>query len=310
MDRKSLPTVRQLQYLVALAETKHFRKAAEALDITQPSLSVQLRTLESTLNTRLAERGRGGVVLTPVGREVAALARRVLYDVQAIVDLTDSVKSGLGGTLRLGAPPTLGPYLLPHVIKRLHKEQPDLKVYVREAPPRELQTAVLDGSFDLVLTPLPVSSTDVVFERLFREPLYFVCANDHPLAGQEEIKAKDLKNAQMLALESRHALHDQVSALCQDFGAELSRDYEGTSLDTLRHMVGSGLGVSFLPALYVWSEIGARGEVSVGKVQGKPVHRTIGLVWRKHQTNVKGYQHLADVIRSAVHAKFKDITVL
>lgn len=310
MDSYKLPTVRQLQYLVALAETKHFRKAAEALGITQPSLSVQLRTLESTLNTRLAERGRGGVVFTPIGREVAELARRVLYDVQAIVDLTDSVKSGLGGTLRLGAPPTLGPYLLPHVIKRLHKEQPDLKVYVREAPHGELMASVLDGSFDLILTHLPIASSDVVVERLFREPLYFVCANDHPLARKDEIKAKDLRNAQMLALEAQHNLHDKVSALCQEFGAHLLRDYEGTSLDTLRHMVGSGLGVTFLPALYVRSEIGARGEVSIAKVQSKPVHRTIGLVWRKHQTNVKGYRHLADVIRAAVSAKFKDITVM
>lgn len=310
MEPKTLPTVRQLQYLVALAETRHFRKAAEALDITQPSLSVQLRTLESTLGARLAERGRGGVVLTPIGREVASLARRVLYDVQAIVDRTDSIKSGLGGTLRLGAPPTIGPYLLPHVIKRLHKEQPDLKVYVREAPHRELLASVLDGTFDVILTPLPVSSSDVVVERLFREPLYFVCANDHPLAGQDEIKANALKHAQVLALESQHNLHDQVSALCQDFGAELLRDYEGTSLDTLRHMVGSGLGVTFMPALYVRSEIGARGEVSVAKLKSKPVYRTVGLVWRKHQGNVKGYKHLADVIRAAVQAKFKDITAL
>lgn len=310
MKSTALPTIRQLQYLVAVAELKHFGKAAASLNITQPSLSVQLRTLEETLGVALAERGRGGVIMTPTGRAVAELAQQVLYDVQAIADITAGSHRGMNGILRLGVPPTLGPYLLPHVIKRLHKLYPDLKLYVREAPPRDLQASLLDGTFDLVLTPLPVVSSEVIVERLFREPLYFVCANDHPLAGQSEISPKDLKGVPVLALEAQYHLHDQIRDLCHDLGAQLLRDYEGTSLDTLRHMVGSGLVVTFLPALYVRFELGARGDVSVSKVKSKPIHRTIGLVWRKHSASSEGYQRIADVIRAAVTKVFKDITVI
>ena len=131
MKSTALPTIRQLQYLVAVAELKHFGKAAASLNITHPSLSVQLRTLEETLGVALAERGRGGVIMTPTGRAVAELAQQVLYDVQAIADITAGSHRGMNGILRLGVPPTLGPYLLPHVIKRLHKLYPDLKLYVR-----------------------------------------------------------------------------------------------------------------------------------------------------------------------------------
>lgn len=310
MNTTNLPTVRQLQYLVAVAETKNFRKAADLLNVTQPSLSVQLRTLEKALGVELAERGRGGVVLTPIGRSVATLAQQVLYDVQAIVDITAGAQHGLNGTIRLGAPPTLGPYLLPHVVKLLHKEYPDLKLYVREAAPRDLQMALLDGTFDLILTPLPFVTQEAVVEHLFREPLYFTCAKDHPLAGHSEISPKALKGADVLALESQHHLHDQIRDLCGDLGAELLRDYEGTSLDSLRLMVGSGLGVTFLPALYVQSEIGKRGEVSTATIKSKPVNRTIGLAWRKHQSNVQSFQLIADVIRKAVRANFKTAAVL
>ncbi|MEQ8509762.1 MAG: hydrogen peroxide-inducible genes activator [Rhodospirillaceae bacterium] len=310
MNNTTLPTLRQLQYLVAVSETRHFGKAADMLDITQPSLSVQLRTLEETLGVELAERGRGGVVMTPTGRAVSELAQRVLLDVQAIVDLTAGAQHGLSGTIRLGAPPTVGPYLLPQVIKRLHKTYPDLRLYVREEPPRDLYTALLAGTYDLIVTPLPVSSSEVVVERLFREPLYFACATDHPLAHQGEIDPKALKGAEVLALDPKHLLHDQVRDLCVDLGAVMLRDFEGTSLDTLRLMVGSGLGVTFLPALYVKTEIGARGEVAVAKLKNKQIHRTIGLVWRKHHSNADGYRQIADIIRHAVAAQFKDTIVL
>lgn len=310
MDLGTLPTLRQLQYLVTLSETRNFRKAAELLEITQPSLSVQLKTLEDTLGVVLAERGRGGVILTPMGRTVSDMAVRILADVRTIVDITAVGGSGLGGTLRLGAPPTLAPYLLPPVIKKLHKTYPELKLYVREESPRDLQNSLLSGKYDLVLTPLPVGSSDVEVDRLFREPLYFVCATDHPLAGETEVAPRDLYGEQILTLEQQHLLHDQIRNLSIDLKADLLRDYEATSLDTLRHMVGTGLGVSFLPALYVHSEIGARGEVTVATIKGKNVSRTIGLAWRKGHANADAYHEMSDTVRSVVRAKFKDITVL
>ncbi len=307
---QNLPTLRQLQYLVAIADTRNFRRAAELLDVTQPSLSVQLKVLEDLLGTELAERGRGGVALTPIGRDVVDRSRRILSDVQALTDAALGTADGLGGTIKFGAPPTVGPYLLPHVIKRLHKTYPSLRLYIREETPRRLQQELTDGEHDVVVTPLPVSSKDLTVERLFREPLYFVCAKDHPLAGRAEVTAKDLKGTQVLSLNSKYHLGEQVRDICNDLGADLLRDYEGTSLDTLRLMVGSGLGASFLPALYVSSEIGARGEVSVARVTGKQLHRTIGLVWRSSVSSADGYHVIADTVRAAVAARFKDALVL
>lgn len=305
-----LPTLRQLQYLVAIADTRNFRRAAELLDVTQPSLSVQLKVLEGMLGAELAERGRSGVSLTPIGRDVAERSRRIIADVQALADTALGASDGLGGTVKFGAPPTLGPYLLPHVIKRLHKTYPSLRLYIREETPRRLEKELLEGDHDLVVTPLPVSSRELTVERLFREPLYFVCAKDHPLAGRPEVAAKELKGEQVLSLNSKYHLGEQIKGICDDLGAELLRDYEGTSLDTLRLMVGTGLGVSFLPALYVSSEIGARGEVSVSRVTGNQLHRTVGLIWRKAVSSADGYHVIADTIRAAVAARFKDALVL
>jgi LysR family hydrogen peroxide-inducible transcriptional activator len=305
-----LPTLRQLQYLVAVADTLNFRRAAEALGVTQPSLSVQLKVLEDVLGTELAERGRSGVTLTPIGRDVSDRARRIIADVQSLSDIALGAADGLGVTLRFGAPPTLGPYLLPHVIKRLHKTYPSLRLYIREATPQELQKHLAEGDHDLIVTPLPVASEGLTVEQLFREPLYFVCAADHPLAGRAKVHAKDLKGAQILGLSQRYHLGEQIRDICRDLDAELLRDYEGTSLDTLRLMVGSGLGATFLPALYVSSEIGARGEVSVAQVTGAALHRTTGLVWRKSHARADGYRVIAETIKAAVRARFKDVLVL
>jgi len=307
---QNLPTLRQLQYLVAIADTRNFRRAAELLDVTQPSLSVQLKVLEELLGAELAERGRGGVALTPIGRDVADRSRRIIADVQALTDAALDAPDGLAGTLKFGAPPTLGPYLLPHVIKRLHKTYPSLRLFIREETPRRLEKQLADGEHDVVVTPLPVSSSDLAVEMLFREPLYFVCAKDHPLAGRTEVSAKELKGAQVLSLNSKYHMGEQVRDICSDLGAELLRDYEGTSLDTLRLMVGSGLGVSFLPALYVSCEIGARGEVSVSRITGKQLHRTVCLVWRSSVSSADGFHVIADTIRAAVAARFKDALVL
>ncbi len=310
--KRGQPTFRQLEYLLALDELRHFRRAAEKLGVSQPSLSMQLNVLEDALGVSLAERGRSGVTLTPIGREVAARGRRILIAVQEICDLAVSAGSqhGLLGTIRLGTSPTLGPYILPQIVKRLHRGYPDLTLYVREGAPRDLQSDLLGGKHDIVLSPLPIVSNDLTVTRLFLEPLYLVVASDHVLAMKTKVSVSDLADLKVLAPAPHYHLYDQVKAICDDAGAELLRDYEGTSLDTLRHMVGMGLGVSLLPSLYVQSEIKARGEVRAIPFKGQKVTRPIGIAWRRGSGIVRGFSNIASEIRSVASAQFDDLRLI
>ena len=309
MSNSNSLTLRQMRYLVALDDTHHFRRAAELCGISQPSLSAQLQNMEQVLGVQLVERSRSGVAVTPVGREVVARARRILDDVQGITDFTAGAQHGLVGTIRLGAKPTLGPYVLPHVVAKLHKHHPDLNLYIRESAPRELEYELGRGLHDVILAQLPVNGSELVTKRLFREPLYLVVAADHPLANSDEVDPQQLKGQHVLSLTPQYHLHDQIHALSQEFDAVPMRDYEGTSLDALRLMVGMGMGVTFLPELYVRTEISPGGDVVVRKLKGRQVHRSIGLVWRKSAGRSTAYEEIADVIRDVASKKFKNLVI-
>ncbi len=302
-------TLKQLQCLLAVAEKRHFRRAAEHIGISQPSLSAQIQNLEEALGVRLVERSRSGVAISPLGRDVVQRARRIADETQGIVDFAAGAQTGLVGTIRLGSKPTLGPYLLPHVVAALHRRHKDLSLYVRESAPRDLEYELANGLHDVVLTQLPATSAEHVAEPLFREPLYLAFAVDHPLAKQETLSVKSLKDLDILSLSPEYHLHDQINALCENYGAHLLRDYEGTSLDALRQMVGMGMGVSFLPALYVHSEISARSEVIVKPLKGRSINRPVGLIWRKSAGRAQSYRKIADIIRDVVRRKFKDLII-
>ena len=292
-------TLRQLRYLVALEDTQHFREAAETCGISQPSLSVQIKTLEDALGLTLVERGRGAVRLTLAGREVSRRAREILDAGKGILDLSVTLKSGLGGTIRLGTSATLGPYLMPHVVGDLHRTHPDLRLYIREAAPRVLLRELQDGLHDLILTQLPVHGATLSVARLFREPLTVALPADHPLRDRESLENADLADQTVLSLSPAYALHDQIAALCAETGALLSRDYEGTSLDALRQMVAMGMGLTFLPALYVRSEIEGRAiDVAVRPFRGRRFARSVGLVWRASSGAGPAYDRLGQAIRS------------
>lgn len=276
------PTFRQLRYFIAVADLRHFRRAAESLGISQPSLSLQMSNLEDALGTPLIERGRGPVTLTPAGREVLTLARRACDEVQGILDLTAAMRGGFSGTIRLGASTSLGPYFLPRAVDHLHRTFPDLRLYIREHSPRRLREELVAGTHDLILTQLPVSGADLTLRRLFSEALLLVVAKDHPLAAMREVSATDLAGLPILTLGPDYVLHDQIAAICTEHGAELQRDYEGTSLDALRQMAAMGMGAAFLPQLYVNSEIDTRDSGVIALPMRRPrITRSVGLVWRK-----------------------------
>ena len=291
-------SLRQMRYLIALEETRHFREAAESCGISQPSLSVQIKTMEDALGLTLVERGRGPVRLSLAGREVARRAHGILDAAQGILDLSVTLKSGLGGTIRLGTSATLGPYLMPHVISDLRASHPDLRLYIREAAPRDLLRELHDGVHDLILTQLPVSGATLSHARLFREPLAVALPAEHPLAARDTLDNDDLSNKTILSLSPAYALYDMISALCVETGAHLSREYEGTSLDSLRQMVAMNMGLTFLPALYVESEIQGRArDVVTRPFRGRRFARSIGLVWRASSGAAPAYERLAAAIR-------------
>lgn len=305
------PTLRQLSYFVALAETRHYRHAAERVGISQPSLSQQIVGLEAALGVTLVERGRRGAVLTPQGRTILDQARRVLDEVDHLKALAQEARDGVSGTIRLGSTPTLGPYLLPQVMRRLHESWPTLKVVIRDAPPAALQEELLGGRLDLILTQLPVPSADTETMRLFREPLKLAMAREHPLAHRAVIRDEDLAGVDVLALSDAYRLHAQVAGLCEDLGATLRADYEGTSLDALRQMTALNMGVSFLPALYVRSEASREaGDVVVKPFRSGRVTRSVGLAWRKRSAHRRMIQRLAGIISEVVRETFAEHVML
>ncbi|MFD2204735.1 hydrogen peroxide-inducible genes activator [Kiloniella antarctica] len=291
------PTIRQLEYFLAVAETLHFRKAAERLNVSQPTLSDQVKELEYRLGVALLERSRQTVQLTSVGEELLKRARYLLRDLDDLCDAAQSAKGMLGGRLRLGVAPTVGPYLLPHVIPLLHQKYPELKLHIREDRSRALEQTLREGLHDLVLTALPVEDDSFGVMALYEEPLLIGMSREHPLANKKVIELEDLRNEEVLSLGIGHRLFEQIQQLCLELGAVVQVDYEGTSLDTLRQMVGMKMGISFFPSLYVRSEMINDPQVVARAVPLKAARRKVGLVWRKNSPRSSDYLAFgADII--------------
>lgn len=297
---KSSTSLRQLEYFVAAAEASNFRRAALRLRVSQPTVTNQIATLERALSVRLFERTSTGSLLTPAGRELLAGARRVIEEHQALVDQAASISKGPMGTYRLGVTPTLGPYLLPHVLPELHNKFAALKFYVREGVPRVLEEDLIAGEHDLILTALPVQAGDLTVVPLFREPLVLVVPAEHRLAKKPQVAPSDLEGAPVLTLEEHHLFHHQIDRLCERLGARALRDYEGTSLDTLRQMVVMGMGVAFLPALYVKSEVRQPTTLHVTRVEGEAMFRTHALVWRATSPSAEVFRKVSNEIHRLV----------
>lgn len=303
---RDLPSLKQLEYFVALAETGSLRAASEHCGVSQPSLSIQLANLERRLGQTLVERSRPGVILTPAGRGVDDRARAILEGAQNLVNRFDAQRSGLSGTIRFGASGTLGPYLLPHVISRLHACHPDLSLHIRKGMPDVLAHGLGKGDFDMILVQLPVQG-DVATTRLFREALELVVAHDHLFAREASLPRAALRDAPLLRLGPAYALRQQVADICETLGARLRSEYEGTSLDAIRLMAGMGMGVAFLPALYLRSEIRAEApKVTVVPLEGPRLLRSVGLVTRAGSDD-KATPRIAEIIRSVTREMFTGI---
>lgn len=299
---EKLPTIRQLEAFVALAAARSFRRAAERIGVSQPSLSAQIRSLEETLGVALVERRASGAALTPLGREALVHAQAALEAARAVARFAAGARDRLSGRLRLGVSSTVGPYLMPRVVATLHAADPDLRLFVRESAPETLARELREGLHDGVIAQLPLTGEGLCVEELFRERLLVLVPVDHPLAAGPAAPVEALAGQDLLTLDARFELSRQAADLAATFGARLSADYEGGSLDALRLMVGMGAGIAFAPELYVRSEVRPGGDVAARPLRGRSVQRVIGLAWRRSFADAEAMARIAAAARDAFAA--------
>lgn len=269
------------------------------MGVSQPSLSQQVRLLEEMIGAPLIERSNTPI-LTPLGRDVLERARAILLAVHDLEDVRAAHGDGMAGTIRLGVSPTLGAYILPGLVARLHREHPALRVHIREGLPDALAAGLATGDHDVVLAQLPVPGSGFHVERLFREPLHLAMAADHPLHRKLRIEKRDLFGLPLLTLLPGYRLAEQTAAIAAETGAVLMRDYEGTSLDAVRQMAGMGVGLTLLPQLYVRQEVREGDDVVVRPFAGERYYREIGLLWRKGAGRTPGFELIAQQLRQLI----------
>jgi LysR family transcriptional regulator, hydrogen peroxide-inducible genes activator len=294
-----LPTLKQLQYLVALHEHGHFGNAADACFVTQSTLSAGLRELESLLGLTLVERTRRVVRFTPVGDGIAAQARRVLSEAEALTDLARAAGKPLSGELRMGVIPTIAPFLLPRLLPRLRHDWPDLKLYLREEVTMAACDSLARGRIDCVLLALPYRCGDVETAELFEDTLFLAMPEGEAYSAAATVPPGDIDEKRLLLLEDGHCLKDHALAACArpELGAEAAM--LGTSLHTLVQMVDNGLGVTLLPAMAIDAGILNGTGVVTRPLDAERPSRRIALAWRKGSPRAKEFRLLADALRSA-----------
>ncbi len=275
-----LPSLRQLEFLVALADEQHFGRAAEKCHASQSTLSAGLKELEATLKVVVAERTRRSVTLTPIGKELAARARRLLADAKAMVDYAAANMGVLSGDLRLGAIPTLAPYLLPQIVPEVRRNYPDLKLYLREAKTDDLLHSLHAGEVDAVLLALPYEIGDLAVFPLFEDNYQLAIQPDHPLAKRPRLSGEDLTDIQMMLLEKGHCLQRHALSAFAPLGPQQDLTFEATSLPTLVAMVAEGLGATLLPDIAIDAGVAEGQDVALVPLKGAHPRR-IAFVWRK-----------------------------
>lgn len=293
--------IRDLKYLVAVAEHKHFGHAADACFVSQPTLSTQLKKLEEELGVTLIERTNRQVMLTEVGEDVVARAQQVLRDVDELVHTAEEYADPLGGNFRLGIIPTVAPYLLPKILGPLRKTFPKLKMHLTEGQTAVISQMLREGDLDAVILALPLDEDNVVEYELYSEPFYFAVSRQHPKANRKSVTLEDLENEEVLLLEDGHCLRDQALDVCNSHNAVENTNFRATSLETLRQMVAANVGITLMPELAI---TGRSGALRYLPFRGSSPHRVIGLCWRQSSTRGELLQQmgamLSDVVENAL----------
>jgi LysR family hydrogen peroxide-inducible transcriptional activator len=294
-----LPTLKQLQYLVALREHGHFGKAAEASFVTQSTLSAGLRELETSLEITLVERTRRVVRFTALGERIADKAIRILRESEELAEMARSEGQPLHGDLRMGVIPTIAPFLLPAMLPRLRQEWPNLKLYLREETSQAACDALHRGQLDCALLALPYACGEVEAAPLFDDPLFVAFPRgEAPSAGQVDVDSID--ENRMLLLEDGHCLKDHALSACNRPDLRAHATMMGTSLHTLVQMVDNGLGLTFIPAMAIEAGILDGTRVDARPLRSGHGYRRIALIWRRSSARESEFRLLAGTLKQIV----------
>lgn len=289
--------LRDLRYFVALADHRHFGRAATACFISQPTLSTQVRKLEEELGVALVERAPRKVMLTPAGREIAERARRIVADVEQMKEAARRSQDPEAGSMRLGLFPTLGPYLLPHVVPRIRTRFPNLELLLVEEKSDVILARLREGKLDAGLLALPVHDEQLHVEFLFEEPFLLAVPETHPLARRDSLALNELARERLLLLEDGHCLREQALDVCQLAGSGEMSGFQATSLETLRQMVAANVGLTLLPMLAIKPPVARSENIHLlGFSDSKP-SRQIAMVWRRSSAMGAFLQQLAQLFR-------------
>jgi LysR family transcriptional regulator, hydrogen peroxide-inducible genes activator len=295
----SEPTVQQLRYAVAVADARHFGRAAQACLVSQPALSAQIRELEARLRVQLFERTSRGVLITSAGKAVIDRARRILREVDDLCESTAGEDGALTGPLRLGVIPTIAPYVLPPAMRRISVAYPDVELYLREDRTHSLIAQLQAGELDLLLLALPLSRPGIDELPLYDEPFLLAVPEAHALARRRRCDVTALADERLVLLEEGHCLRDQALAVCELAGNDGRAEVQGTSLPTVVQMVGAGLGVTLLPATTIDRDVHDDERVVIRELHPTAPVRTVGLAWRSSSARAGAYREFGALIADA-----------
>lgn len=299
-------TLTELKYIVAVAREKHFGHAAEACYVAQPTLSVAIKKLEDELGVILFERGGTEISITTIGMQIVAQAERVLEQTAAIKEMAKQNKDPLAGHLRLGVIYTIGPYLLPPLVKRLIERVPQMPLILQENFTVRLLEALRQGDLDAAIMALPLPDHGLSLEPLYDEPFVVAMPKNHAWAERSEISAHDLKQETMLLLGNGHCFRDQVLEVCPEMsrfassGNGIQRTFEGSSLETIRHMVASGIGLTVLPSASVSDMHTTDGMLRYAPFEAPVPTRRVVIAWRKSFTRKEAIDEVCQAVRDSI----------
>ena len=290
--------LRDLEYLLAVSEERHFHKAAARCHVSQPTLSGQLKKLEEELGVLLVERTNRQVTMTEVGLAVTEQARKVLYETKVINEISQAYQDPMKGDLHLGIIPTIAPYLLPVIMPALNETFTKMKFWLYEYQTHILLEKLERGELDCLIVALPIEKHDFVELDLFREPFRLAVRKGDALVKQKEITLGNLANQEMLLLEEGHCLRGHVLDVCHLAGAKEGSQFQATSLETLRHMVGEGMGMTLMPELAVPDKTTKRDSVQYLEFSDPKPNRRIGILHRKNSYREEVFANVSELIRS------------
>lgn len=289
--------LRELEYLVAIDEEKHFHRAAERCFVSQPTLSGQLKKLEEELGVLLVERTNRQVQMTDAGKAMAQQARHILASVKILKETAYAFQDPMAGELHVGLIPTVAPYLLPIIMPELTSRCPKLKLWLHEHQTHVLLDKLRNGEMDLLILALPVETKEFHEIDLFEEPFWLAVSAQDPLAKRKTINLSDLNKREMLLLEEGHCLRGQALDVCFSAGASEQAGFQATSLETLRHMIAEGMGSTLMPELAVHRDSN-RDSIRYIPFSSPQPTRRIGMLFRRNSYRIEAFQALSEIIKA------------